>query len=182
MLLVSFSSPIDPHLGSDLVVVSHWQAGPSSTSTSQGRSPPRERNKFKTERNANSDAPYSDHRGRYVDMKSSRPMNALHDVHRSGRPFRRPGPGPGHSPRMRFNPGGPRRPGPGPPGGFRKPLMESFVPRPFPQQNTKPVFRKSQSIMSKYRTIQQARQRGPYNTIQPGRQRGPYNRGANQRW
>ncbi|XP_064206873.1 serine/arginine repetitive matrix protein 1-like isoform X1 [Anguilla rostrata] len=44
-------------------------------------------------------------------------------------------------------------------GYFKRPLMANFVPRPPFQQ--KPMFRKSQSIMSKYRHLQVLRHRGP---------------------
>ncbi|KAG7484370.1 hypothetical protein MATL_G00048520 [Megalops atlanticus] len=44
-------------------------------------------------------------------------------------------------------------------GHFRRPLMASLVPRPSFQQ--KPGFKKSQSIMSKYRHLQALRHRGP---------------------
>ncbi|XP_061104819.1 serine/arginine repetitive matrix protein 1-like isoform X2 [Conger conger] len=58
-----------------------------------------------------------------------------------------------------------RRPFPEPPGHFRRfgyfkrPLMNNLMARPHFQQ--KPMFRKSQSIMSKYRHLQVLRHRGP---------------------
>ncbi|KAM4620188.1 uncharacterized protein ACJ7VT_006894 [Polymixia lowei] len=167
------SSPIDK-LTCDLVVVSHWQAGPSSSS--KGCSSPRDRSpKSKIERNSydvnrfskthDSRASFSNRRGGYSDKRTFRPFNMIQETHRPGRPFRKPGPGPTQRPKFSC---GPRRTVPEP-GNVRKPLMESFVPRPFPQQ--KPVFRKSQSIMSKYRNMQVMRQRVPYN-------RGP----NQQRW
>ncbi|XP_029924248.1 serine/arginine repetitive matrix protein 1 isoform X2 [Myripristis murdjan] len=165
------SSPIEK-LSCDLVVVSHWQAGPSSSS--KGCSSPRDHSpKSKTERSSDSDAnpkthdsrsSFSDRRGGPSDKRNFRPMNMMQESYRPMKPFRRPGP----PPRQRL-PGGPRRPPPEMAINFRRPLMEGFVPRPFPHQ--KPVFRKSQSIMSKYRNMQVMRQRPPYS-------RGP----NQQRW
>ncbi|XP_071384961.1 spermatogenesis-associated protein 31H1 [Centroberyx affinis] len=172
------SSPIEKHLSCDLVVVSHWQAGPSSSS--KGCSSPRDRSpKSKTERSSDSGvspnnrfskmhdsrSSLNDRRGGYSDRKTFRPLHMTQESHRPGKPFRRPGPGPTQRPKFT---GGPRKMAPELSGNIRKPLMESFVPRPFPHQ--KPMFRKSQSIMSKYRNMQVMR-------------RVPYNRGPNQqRW
>ncbi|XP_056140652.1 serine/arginine repetitive matrix protein 1 [Lampris incognitus] len=171
------SSPIDKHLVSDLVVVSHWQAAPSSSS--KGCSSPRDRSpKLKTERNYSSDVPLNNrfqkfqdfktacdyHRGGFPNQKPFRSVNITQDSHRLGRPFRKLGPGPTQMQKF----GGPRRTAPESTGNFRKPLMESVVPRPYPQQ--KPVFRKSQSIMSKYRNMQAMRNRVPYNR-EPNQQR-----------
>ncbi|XP_067085221.1 serine/arginine repetitive matrix protein 2 isoform X2 [Osmerus mordax] len=160
------SSPID-RLSKDLVVVSQWHAAPNSSSDE--RSSSRERtSKTKTERHFTSDGHPKprEHcstihvvhtspknlRGRYFDNQRQENMQEEH--HRFGRSFREPGP----PQRPGFYPG-PRRTFSDPAGQFRKPLMGTFVPRQFPNQ--KPVFRKSQSIMSKYRNMQTLRQRVP---------------------
>ncbi|XP_023843878.1 uncharacterized protein si:ch211-114c12.2 isoform X1 [Salvelinus sp. IW2-2015] len=170
-------SSIDKRLARDLVVVSQWQA--PGTNSSSKDSPPRDRSrtpKNKTERYYNSDeqltlnerfskihdsSPSPSPRDRRY---AERPTNVPQENHRPERPFRKPGPQRSSFRPTRPNrkPGPPpqRRPGPEPPGPFRKPLMGGFVPRPFSQR---PVFRKSQSVLSKYRNMPTMRQHVPPN-------------------
>ncbi|XP_031665281.1 serine/arginine repetitive matrix protein 1 isoform X7 [Oncorhynchus kisutch] len=171
------SSSIDKRLARDLVVVSQWQA--PGTNSSSKDSPPRDRSrtpKNKTERYYNSDeqltlnerfskihdsSPSPSPRDRRY---AERPTNVPQENHRHERPFRKPGPQRSSfrptSPNRKPGPPPQRRPGPELPGPFRKPLMGGFVPRPFSQR---PVFRKSQSILSKYRNMPTMRQHVPHN-------------------
>ncbi|CAL8267460.1 unnamed protein product [Merluccius merluccius] len=141
-------SPPDKPLPSDLVVVSHWQAGSSTKDCSPSRdeSPHSTTGRFTHQnmtivpRRQTCDSDVSSVK-RFSKFHGSRPSLIE-------RPYRPPF---AHGPR--------RMPPPEQPWNVRKPLMESFVPRPFPQH--KPAFRKSQSIRSKYRNMQAMRQRGP---------------------
>ncbi|CAL8365144.1 unnamed protein product [Lota lota] len=156
-------SPPDKPLPSDLVVVSLWQAG----SSAKDCSPPRDESPHSThdltcDPEVSSVKRFSKFHGSrpslverpYVDKRQIRPLDATLESHRYDRSFRKPG-----QQRPPFA-NGPRRMGPPEqPFNVRKPLMESFVPRPFSQH--KPAFRKSQSIRSKYRNMQVMRQRGP---------------------
>ncbi|XP_076024592.1 uncharacterized protein LOC143014518 [Genypterus blacodes] len=170
------SSPIEKL--SDLVVVSHWQAGPSTSKSSM--SPKDHSPKSRTGRSSDLDSSpnnrmskMNDSRGSfdgrrrpYFDRRNFRPFNTMQDSYRPMRPFRKPPPGPTERPKFT---GGPRKMAPELSGHIRKPLMETMVPRPF--INQRPVFRKSHTIMSKYRNMRVMRQRVPYN-------RGPHQ----QRW
>ncbi|KAJ7996722.1 hypothetical protein DPEC_G00239980 [Dallia pectoralis] len=180
------ASSIDQRLTRDLVVVSQWQASDITSSSKDGPTKDRSRTpKNRTEHCHTSDGQLTLNE-RFSKIHDSSPspsprdrryaernVNVPQENHRPVKVFRKPGP----SQRPSFRPSSPhskpgvppeRRPGPEPPGPLRKPLMGSIVPRPFSQR---PVFRKSQSILSKYRNLP------------AGRQHVPANRGSNyRRW
>ncbi|KAG7274352.1 hypothetical protein CRUP_028673 [Coryphaenoides rupestris] len=164
--MVVFCSPPEKPLPSDLVVVSLWQAEPSTRDCSPLRD---ESPHSITDHTCDSDVSkgkrFSKFHGSrpslverpYVDKRPVRPLDAALESHRCDRPFGKPGLAPNQRPPFTH---GPRRmPPPEQPFHVRKPLMESFVSRPLPQH--KPAFRKSQSIRSKYCNMQAMRQRGP---------------------
>ncbi|XP_066515836.1 basic salivary proline-rich protein 2 isoform X2 [Hoplias malabaricus] len=126
------SSPLDRHLTRDLVVVSHWEAGPRPSSSPT----PKDRSLWK-------DRPSRSKTGSHESLTLSERFGKLQS--------------PGCSPREqkeRRMMGGPGKP-------FRKPgpFQATIIPRPPLHQ--KPVFRKSQSIMSKYRNLQSLRHKAP---------------------
>uniref|UniRef100_H3BVX9 Uncharacterized protein n=1 Tax=Tetraodon nigroviridis TaxID=99883 RepID=H3BVX9_TETNG len=143
------SSPIEKR---DLVVLSHWDSSSKDGSPRKSQSPnskPGEtvlvihfsvQTPFKPARSPRS-LPGEQKRIRYLDKSSYSPDCLV---------FQRP----------RF-PGGFRRPGPEM-SANRRPLMESFVPRPYPPQ--KPTFRTSQNILYKYRSMRVIRQHPRYNS------------------
>ncbi|XP_073806012.1 uncharacterized protein isoform X1 [Danio rerio] len=152
------SSPIDRRLSRDLVVVSHWEAG-HKPSTSPRNSAPW-RNKASRSKSEESES-----RGnltlneRFTKLQSP-PSSSQEQKERrsSGSPpktrkpvaFQRPG----------FRPAvGVKRPS-APDGVIRKPLMSTLIPRP--TFNQKSVFKKSQSIMSKYKNLQTLRHKVPH--------------------
>ncbi|XP_017315679.1 serine/arginine repetitive matrix protein 1 [Ictalurus punctatus] len=138
------SSPIDRQLTRDLVVVSHWEAGTRSSSPKSSTSW-----KSRMSHNNNKTGENLNHRfgNSARDQKQRRPMDT------PGKPLRKPG---------TFQKPG-FRPAPvlqkGPDGVFRRPLMATILARPPLHQ--KPVFRKSQSIMTKYRNMQTLRHKAP---------------------
>ncbi|KAF7670388.1 hypothetical protein LDENG_00299720 [Lucifuga dentata] len=137
------SSPIEKL--SDLVVVSHWQAGQSSTKSPKERSP-----KSKTDRSSDADtstnsrlskindsrAIFDDRKRSYLDRRTFRPFNTMQDNYRPVRPCRKPPPGPMQRPKFI---GGPRKMAPELSGNVRKPLMETLVPPCTIQPRTQPT-------------------------------------------
>ncbi|XP_028323085.1 serine/arginine repetitive matrix protein 1 isoform X2 [Gouania willdenowi] len=151
--------PLNSHRSSsiekrDLVVLSHWPPGPSSSSKECS---PRKDGSPKSRTDRNPDrapmtskprSPHEDGKRTHLDRRTFRPFKGDHDNHRPGVFFRRPGPPPMQ--RSKFF-GGPRNSAP-------EPLM-------------RPAFRKSSSIVTKYRNMRVMRQRPPFT-------RGP----VDQRW
>ncbi|XP_053704022.1 uncharacterized protein si:ch211-114c12.2 isoform X2 [Synchiropus splendidus] len=176
---VEFRRSLKPHRSPptekrDLVVLSHWPPGPSTSkedSPSKDHSPKSKSARVSTSDDDSRDERSPENRKRgYLDKRVfGSPFNVMQDRYRSGRPFRRPGVGMGSGSmqRPRYL-GGLRKPPPPELSNFRRPLMESLVTRPFPNQ--RPMFQKSFSIMNKYRNMRVMRQRGPFS------------RGPSQRW
>ncbi|XP_056313696.1 LOW QUALITY PROTEIN: serine/arginine repetitive matrix protein 1 [Danio aesculapii] len=152
------SSPIDRRLSRDLVVVSHWEAG-HKPSTSPRNSAPW-RNKAPRSKSEESES-----RGnltlneRFTKLQSP-PSSSQEPKERrsSGSPPKQRKPvslqRPGFRPAV-----GVKRPS-APDGVIRKPLMSTLIPRP--TFNQKSVFKKSQSIMSKYKNLQTLRHKVPH--------------------
>ncbi|XP_072545352.1 uncharacterized protein [Salminus brasiliensis] len=153
------SSPIERQLTRDLVVVSHWEAGARPSSSPKDSSHWRSRtSKNKSDNSSSRESlTLSERFGKLHNMRCSPHVQKVERrlPDGPGKPFRKPGPfqKPGMRPNLGF------RKGPCPDGIFRRPLMATIVPRPPLHQ--KPVFRKSQSIMSKYRNLQTLRHKAP---------------------
>ncbi|KAG9351416.1 hypothetical protein JZ751_022666 [Albula glossodonta] len=176
------SSPSDRQLSRDLVTVSRRGLGGMSEEKSSGTWRDRTQKTqtesfFSSHGNLTLNERFSklqdstssshEHRGRYSGLKRQVDMPLL--SHKPEKPVKTIGPPQRTNFRpsspVRKHPPFPRRPFPEAPGNFgrfghfRRPLMANLMPRPSFQQ--KPVFRKSQSIMSKYRHLQVLRHRGP---------------------
>ncbi|KAF7688406.1 basic salivary proline-rich protein 1 [Silurus meridionalis] len=139
------SSPLDRQLTHDLVVVSHWEAGTRSSS-------PKSSTSWKSRMSHNNKAGS----GQNLDHRfgnSGREQKPRRMMEGPGKPLRKPGPfqKPGFRPAPALQKG--------PDGVFRRPLMATILTRPPFHQ--KPVFRKSQSIMTKYRNMQTLRHKAP---------------------
>ncbi|XP_007242540.3 serine/arginine repetitive matrix protein 1 isoform X1 [Astyanax mexicanus] len=154
------SSPIERQLTRDLVVVSHWEAGarPSSSPKdgSHWRNKPT-KSKIDNSSSRDSSLTLSERFGKLHNLGSSPHAQEVERRLSDGpeKTFRKPVPfqKPGLRPSLGF------KKGPCPDGVFRRPLMATIIPRPPLHQ--KPVFRKSQSIMSKYRNLQTLRHKAP---------------------
>ncbi|ROI27715.1 hypothetical protein DPX16_23037 [Anabarilius grahami] len=153
------SSPIDRRLSRDLVVVSHWEAGHKPSTSSKNNAPWRNKapknkseeseshgNLTLNERFTKLQSPTSSSQEQKERRSSGSPEKTL----RKPASFQRPN--------FRSTVGVKR--GPAPDGVLRKPLMGSLIPRP--PFNQKPVFKKSQSIMSKYKNLQTLRHKVPH--------------------
>ncbi|XP_026854263.2 trithorax group protein osa [Electrophorus electricus] len=151
------SSPIDK-LTHDLVVVSHWEAE-TRPSSSPKSSPPWKNRASKHKMDTSNSHGNLTPNERFGKLHST--GSALRDQ-KDRRPTTGPGKlirKPGSFQKPNFRPTLGIKKGPCPDGVFRKPLMATIVARPPLHQ--KPVFRKSQSIMSKYRNLQTLRRKAP---------------------
>lgn len=147
------SSPIDRRLSRDLVVVSHWEAGHKPSTSPKNNAPWRNRAPKNKSEGSESDGSLTLNE-RFTKLKSPEQK----DRRPSGGPeksLRKPGP----FLRPNFRPVGVNT-GPGPLEIPRKPLMATIIPRP--PFSSKPVFKKSQSIMSKYKNLQSLRHKVPH--------------------
>ncbi|XP_051520738.1 serine/arginine repetitive matrix protein 1-like [Myxocyprinus asiaticus] len=153
------SASIDRRLSRDLVVVSRWEAGHKPSTSPKNSAPWRNRApKNKTES--------SDSYGnltlneRFTKLQSPTSSSQEHKERRpSGSPEKNLSK-PGSFQRPNFHPTVGLKRGSAPDGISRKLLMASIIPRP--PFNQKPVFKKSQSIMSKYKNLQTLRHKAPH--------------------
>ncbi|XP_057178629.1 serine/arginine repetitive matrix protein 1 [Triplophysa rosa] len=153
------SSPIDRRLSRDLVVVSHWEAGHKPSTSPKNSAPWRNRApKNKTESSESDGNLTLNERFTKLHSPGSSSQDQK-DRRPSGSSEKSMGK-PGSFTRPNFPPVGGVKTGPAPDGIPRKPLMSSIIPRPpFIQ---KPVFKKSQGIMSKYKNLQTLRHKVPH--------------------
>ncbi|XP_016137223.1 serine/arginine repetitive matrix protein 1-like [Sinocyclocheilus grahami] len=153
------SSPIDRRLSRDLVVVSHWEAGHKPSTSPKNNAPWRNKapknkseeseahgNLTLNERFTKLQSPTSSSQ----EQKERRSSGSPENTQRKPGSFQRPNCG---------ATAGVKR-GAAPDGVIRKPLMGTLIPRP--PFNQKPVFKKSQSIMSKYKNLQTLRHKVPH--------------------
>uniref|UniRef100_A0A673JMG6 Serine/arginine repetitive matrix protein 1-like n=1 Tax=Sinocyclocheilus rhinocerous TaxID=307959 RepID=A0A673JMG6_9TELE len=136
------SSPIDRRLSRDLVVVSHWEAGHKPSTSPKNNAP--WRNKAPKNKSEESEA--------HGNLTLNERFTKLQSPTSSSQDQKERRPNCGAT-------AGVKR-GAAPDEVIRKPLMGTLIPRP--PFNQKPVFKKSQSIMSKYKNLQTLRHKVPH--------------------
>ncbi|XP_051973548.1 serine/arginine repetitive matrix protein 1-like isoform X2 [Xyrauchen texanus] len=152
------SSAIDRRLSRDLVVVSRWESGhklstiPKKSTTWRNRAPKNKTESSESHGNLTLNE-------RFTKLQSPTCSTPEQKERRpSGSPEKNLNkPGPFQMPNFCPTVGLKRS---APDGISRKPLMASIMPRP--PFNQKPVFKKSQSIMSKYKNLQTLRHKAPH--------------------
>uniref|UniRef100_A0A671L9B2 Serine/arginine repetitive matrix protein 1-like n=1 Tax=Sinocyclocheilus anshuiensis TaxID=1608454 RepID=A0A671L9B2_9TELE len=136
------SSPIGRRLSPDLVVVSHWEAGHKPSTSPKNNTP--WRNKAPKSKSEESES--------HGNLTLNERFTKLQSPIRSSQEQKER--------RPNFQPTAGVKRGSAPDGVTRKPLMGTLIPRP--PFNQKPVFKKSQSIMSKYKNLQTLRHKVPH--------------------